>query len=407
MPDPTEDHVKRTSRTGRLGAAVALSLALTACGGGDGGGGDEGGGGDGTYVLGAALPLTGGQGALGEDFLTFMQYGVEAANEKYAADGIKLEVVAEDTQATAEVGASAFNKLAAVNSAPFVVTGWSPVVKAIAPMAEDLDVAVVNAAAGDSDLEGASPNLANFIPLNSLTIKAMATYVAEELDKKRAAIIFIDNASGQSSVNDYTEAFEAAGGEVVAVQSIEPGAVDASSQVAKIAAENPDTVQVQTLEEGGAVIRALQEAGLDVQVTMQTGVAQDAAVRTAAGDAMDGAVYAAGFSIGTEHPTMAELVERYKEEHDGRDPSVLSYMTYQYDSAFIYAEAIKRLLDADKDVTGANIMAELSSGETFETPLLGEVAFDENLMFTPPTILKKIVRTSSPVSEDKVLATIE
>jgi branched-chain amino acid transport system substrate-binding protein len=403
-----EDSMKRTSRRGRLGATVALCLALTACGGTESGGdGGDGGGGDATYVLGAALALSGGQAELGQDFLTFVEYGAEAANKEYAADGITIEVAPEDTQATAEMGASAFNKLASVSEAPLVVTAWSAAVKAMAPMAEDLGVALVNAGAGDSDLEAMTPNIANLYTLNSQIIRETATYAVEELGKKRAAIIFIDNASGQSAVDDYTKAFEAGGGEVVAVQAIQPGAVDASSQVAKIAAENPDTVHIQTLQEGGAVIRAMREQGLDdVQVTMQTGVAQDTAVRTAVGDAMDGVIYATGLSVGVDDPTMGALVERFKKEHDGRAPSGLSYMSYWHDTALIYAEVIKRVRDRGDEVNGETILEEFRSGGTFETPLLGKVEFNDRLLFTPPVTLKQINTTSAPASDDEVIATV-
>jgi branched-chain amino acid transport system substrate-binding protein len=404
--------MKWTSRRGRIGAAtaVALSLTLAACGGADAGqsgGGAGGGEKGGTFTLGAALALTGGQAELGQDFLTFVEYGAEAANEKYKADGITIEVAPEDTQATAETGASAFNKLASVNNAPIVVTAWSAAVKAMAPIAEDLGVALVNAGAGDSDLEALTPNIANLYTLNSRIVSETATYAAREEGKERAAIVFIDNASGQSAVDDYTKAFEKAGGEVVAVQAIQPGAVDASSQVAKIAAENPDTVHIQTLQEGGAVIRAMQEQGLDdVLVTMQTGVAQDAAVRTAVGDAMDGVVYATGLSKGKDDPTLGPLVERFKKEHDGREPSGLSYMSYWHDISLIYAEVIKRLQDAGDEVNGENIIKELRSGKSFDTPLLGEVTFNDNLLFTPPVRLKEIKDTAAPASDDEVIATV-
>jgi branched-chain amino acid transport system substrate-binding protein len=399
--------MKRTSRRGAIGAAAALTLALTACGGGAEAGGDGGGGDGGTYVLGAALALTGGQAELGQDFLTFIEYGAEAANEKYAADGITIEVAPEDTQATAEMGASAFNKLASVNGAPIVVTAWSAAVKAMAPIAEDLGVVLVNAGAGDSDLEALTPNIANLYTLNSRIVSETAKYAAEEEGKERAAIVFIDNASGQSAVDDYTKAFEEAGGEVVAVQAIQPGAVDASSQVAKIAAEDPDTVHIQTLQEGGAVIRAMHEQGLDdVLVTMQTGVAQDSAVRTAVGDAMDGVIYGTGLSVGVDDPTLGPLVERFKEEHDGREPSGLSYMSYWHDMPLIYAEAVKRLQERDEEVTGESLLDEFRNGEPFETPLLGTVEFNENLLFTPPVTLKQITDTAASASADEVIATV-
>jgi hypothetical protein len=107
-----------------------------------------------------------------------------------------------------------------------------------------------------------------------------------------------------------------------------------------------------------------------------------------------------------DDPTLGPLVERFKEEHDGREPSGLSYMSYWHDMSLIYAETIKRLLDRGDEVTGENLLEEFRSGEAFETPLLGTVTFNDNLLFTPPVTLKKINDTSASASDDEVIAKV-
>lgn len=398
--------MKSALRKHRLaGIGVALCLALTACGGSGGGAGEV----DGvtTYKLGAAMALSGGQGALGNDFVQYMQYGVEAANQQYAADGIRIELVAEDTQATAEIGVAALNKLASVENAPMVVTAWSAVVKAMAPMAEDLGVAVVNTGANSPELEAASDALANFFPLASLDVEALGTYMAEKEGKRRAAIIYIDNATGQGAKDIYREAFEAGGGQVVAVESIAPDAVDASSQVAKIAAANPDTVHVHTLSnEGPVVLRALRDQGITAQVTTYAGVAEDAAARQASGQAANGLIYTSVASVGSSDPNVAAIVERFKQDK-GREAPGLSYGIYMYDSVFLYAEAIKRLRASGREVTGENIIQVFREGTPLPVRLQGEAIFTDTLTIRKPIDLKRIVSAAKPVVEDEKFVTLQ
>lgn len=387
------------------GLVAALSLGLAACGGG---GTEKAATVDGvtTYKMGAAMALSGGQGALGKDFLQYIKYGIEDANKQYAADGIKIELAAEDTQATAEIGVTALNKLASVEKAPIVITAWSAVVKAMAPMAKDLDVAVVNTGANSPDLEAASPMLANFFPLASLDIAALGTYMAEKEGKKRAAVIYIDNATGQGAKDIYKKSFEAAGGKVVAMESIAPDAVDASSQVAKIAAARPDTVHVHTLSnEAPVVLRALREQGITAQVTTYAGVAEDAAARKAAGHAADGLVYTSVASVPATDPKLADIIARFQKDQ-GREAPGLSYGIYMYDSVFLYAEVIKRLRAEGKKVDGKAIVETLHKGSPFAVRLQGDVTFTDTLTIRKPIDLKKVGDASKPVVQDQKFVTL-
>lgn len=397
---------KRSRRFGAV--ALAAALALTACGGESG---SSGGSGDGegteTYPLGVAMALSGANAALGQDFVRFMEFAVEDVNEQYADDGFQIELASEDTQATAEVGLSALNKLATVEEVPAVFTAWSGVVKAMAPASEDLGVAVFNVGANSPELEGAGANLRNFFPLSSVDIRALATYMAEEEGAETAAIIRVNNATGEGAADIYQEAFEEAGGEVVAVETIEQDAVDASSQVSKVLSENPDTIHVQTLlGESVAVVKALDEQGADVPITSYSGVGTAIAVREASGEAINGLVYTTLAGAAAEDPQVAELVDRFVEEH-GTEPAGLAYDIYMYDSVFFYAEMIKQLREQDKEVTGENILALVDEVKTFDNlPLQGSTTFTEEGTVIKDVILKRIEDFTVNPAEDPEVATL-
>jgi branched-chain amino acid transport system substrate-binding protein len=392
-------------------AALALvaGLGLTACGGGgeSGGGGGDGEGTE-TYPLGIAMALSGANAGLGQDFVRFMEFAVEDVNEQYAADGFAIELVSEDTQATAEIGLSALNKLATVEEVPAVFTAWSAVVKAMAPASEDLGVALFNVGANSPELEGAGANLRNFFPLSSVDVRALSTYMAEEEGAKTAAIIRVNNATGEGAADVYQEAFEEAGGEIVAVETIEQDAVDASSQVAKVLSENPDTIHVQTLlGETVAVLKALDEQGADVPITSYSGVGQATTVREASGDAMNGLTYTTLAGAAADDPQVAELVDRFVTEH-GAEPAGLAYDIYMYDSIFFYAEIIKQLREQDKEVTGENILALVDEAKTFENlPLQGSTTFTDEGTVIKDVIIKRVDDAAVNPADDPEVVTLD
>lgn len=390
----------RRSTRGWAALAVVGVLGLSACGGSSGSAAGEG---SDTVAMGVAMPLSGANAALGQDFVSFIEYGVEAAN-KQCTDGYKIKVVTEDTQATAEVGLNALNKLASVEEVPAVFTAWSSVVKAMAPASEDLGVALFNIGANSPELEGAGAGLRNFYPLSSVDIRALVKWMVEDQGAETAAIIRVNNDTGEGAAAVYEETFEAAGGEVVAVETIEQDAVDASSQVAKVLAKNPDTIHVQTLlGESVAVLKALESRGADVPITSYSGVGQAVSVRDASGSAMNGMHYTTLSGPDPEDPTVQELVDRFVKEH-GREPAGLAYNVYMYDSAFLYCEILNQLREEGREITGENVLSVVDEKQTFELPLQGSTTFtDAGTVIKDVNILRVEDVSTNPSNDPKVV----
>lgn len=397
--------VKQGSRRAAALALVAV-LGLSACGGsgGSGGGTD----GSDTYPLGVAMALSGANAALGQDFVRFMEFAEEDVNEEYADEGFQIDLVTEDTQATAEVGLSALNKLGTVEEVPAVFTAWSAVVKAMAPAAEDMGVALFNVGANSPELEGAGENLRNFFPLASVDIRAIATFMAEEEGAETAAIIRVNNATGEGAAQVYQESFEEAGGEVTAVETIEQDAADASSQVAKVLAQDPDTIHVQTLlGESVAVLKGLDEQGTDVPISSYSGVGTAVSVREAAGESMNGLIYTTPAGAAAGDPKVEELVDRFVEEY-GTEPAGLSYDIYMYDSVFFYAEIIQKLRERGDDVTGENILALVDEVKEFENlPLQDSTVFTDQGTVIKDVNVKRVDDASVNPGDDPDVTTLE
>ena len=392
--------MRRQIRT-LIAAASVLTVigALTACSE-SGGGTDEN-----TYKIGVGMALSGSNAALGQDFVRFMEYAVEDVNEQYKDDGFTVELVIEDTQATAEVGLNALNKMVSVEGVPIILTAWSGVVKAMASAAEDTGTAIINVGANSPELEGAGKNLRNFFPLASVDVRGIANYIYGQ-GAKTAGIIAVNNVTGEGAAKVYKDTFEANGGEVVASETIEQDAVDASSQVAKVLAANPDTVHVHPLlGEASSIFKALQAQGFTGPVTTYS-LAQTTAMRDASGDAMTGLLYSTLETADPNSPEVSSLVDKYLKDY-GTEPAGIAYDIFMYDSIFWYAEVIKQLRAEDKEVTGENILGLIDDVKTFDNlPLQGSTTFTDNGTVVKDVVIREIKDPSDSPANDPAVATV-
>lgn len=377
---------------------AALSLALAACttASDDGNGELEGiqdatgeaVTSDETYKLGLGLPLSGAAASYGEEYRAVTEIGVREANEKFAADGIKIELVTADTQATAEGGVTAMNRLGAVDKAPAVLTAWSAVVAAGSSVAEDLGFALFNAGAQSPSLIESTPNLVNILPMNDAQLENFSQYLIDE-GHKTFATIYVDNESGQGTAEEFKKAIEARGGKIVAEESIRQDATDATTQIAKVKASGADFVYVQTLlVEGAATMKAAAEGNLEIPVGSYAGFGESRVIRDAGKDAMNGLLYMS--HIPEDIAGVRELLDKLQSEHPNMVIANQSYNAYFYSMPFLYAEVIKVLREQGAPVTGHNVLAVLRQDDSLSVPIVGAMDLTDRLTYRGPTLIQKI-----------------
>lgn len=406
----------RLIRSAQIVAAVAALSLAAACttdsGSSDAGsGGIEGATGEAvtkneTYKLGIGMPLTGPAASYGEEYVMATADGVKDANEKFAADGIKIELEQADTQATAEGGISAMNKLGAVEKAPAVLTAWSAVVSAATPVAQDLGFALFNAGAQSPSLIGASPNLVNVLPMNDVQLDNFSEYLIDTKKYQKFAIIYVDNESGQGTADAFAKAVEGRGGEVVASESIRQDATDATTQIAKVKQSGADFIYLQTLlVEGAATMKAYREAGLDIPVGGYAGEGEARIIRDAGKEAMNGFIYMS--HIPEDLDAVNELLDRIQAEDPKRVLTNQSYNAYFYSVPFIYAEAIKELRSQGAPVTGENVLAVLREKKDLTVPIIGSMDLTNKLTYVGPTIIREITDYKADPMTDKTIDSVQ
>src|SRR4051794_27321212 len=86
-------------------------------------------------TIGAILPLTGPAAATGLEEQMGVQFAVDRANAAGGVRGRKINILYEDSQAKPDVGVLSFNKLVDLRDVQGIMTAFSSVSLAIAPLA--------------------------------------------------------------------------------------------------------------------------------------------------------------------------------------------------------------------------------------------------------------------------------
>ena len=354
-----------------------------------------------TYKMGVGLPQTGAAAGYGAEYQEVINMGVAAANKQYAADGITIASVSADTQATAEGGANAANKLGAVEKTPIVLTAWGAVVAAMQPKAKDLGFALVNAGGQSPALIG-QPNVVNVLPMSDAEAATFAQYLVKQKGYKTFATIYVDNESGQGGSASFVAAVKKLGGTVVGTESIRQDATDASTQVAKVEAAKPDFVFVYTLlVEGAATFKAFKDTNIKAAIGTYNAEGEARLIRDAGAEKFNGVTYMS--HLPKDVAGVKQLLAQLKTNLGGKTLVNQSYDAYFYAVPFTYAAVIKKLRSQGRPVTGANVMSVLQTDKDITVPILGSMNLTDQLTYrTSPGVRTVVDYKVDPLDDQSV-----
>lgn len=194
-------------------------------------------------LIGTLFPLTGPGAAVGREMQAGVDFAVEKINAAGGIDGVKVRVVVEDTGGRPDQAVLSFNRLVERDGVPVVLSAYSSVALAVAPLATRNEVLVINPGAQSDSLGNAGPYLLNTIPLVRDEAPVLARFVTQKIGKT-AAIIYENAAAGNDGRNDFKSTFEDAGGTILTEESIEFGQTNYRPTLLKVAGLKPDMVYV-------------------------------------------------------------------------------------------------------------------------------------------------------------------
>lgn len=338
--------------------------------------------------IGLAMPLSGSQATYGQDQVRAAQWGVEEINAAGGIEGHPIDLIVIDTQADPQLGIQAAKRFISVDKMPAFMASWSGVVKAIAPIANDTKTLQFSVSANSTEIAHLGDYTYTTFPLADVDIAALAKYSVEKLDKKRAAVLYINNESGTAGAEVFRKVFSQAGGEVVAYEGYDPKASDWTGVLLKLRAANPDIVHIQGLVlDTPQVIAQMRQLGLNMTVSSYSAIYNQKLIEQL-GAAAEG-VIATSLAPGIDNPAVAKYVQAWKEKV-GRVPNGLPYTEYLHDAPYIVAQVYGSLLKKGEELTGDNIRKEMLAIGTFDLPLVGKMTINENHTVDKPVYLMQV-----------------
>ncbi|GIF63644.1 amino acid ABC transporter substrate-binding protein [Asanoa ishikariensis] len=381
-------------KTWTLSLALALPLALAACGGSAPAGTTNGGGGQsgGTIKIGSLHPLSGSSAADGQQMDNGAKLAVEAINDAggiKSQGGKKLELVSADTQGKPEVGQSEAQRLIQEGAVGLVGTYQSAVSANVSTVAERNKVPfVIDVSSADSILAQGYKNTFRVQPSSTV----LGTSGAQFLDQvskaagkpvKSVAILHEQGPFGTAVRDAFKAEAEKSGIKVGPAIAYDAASVsDLTTQVTQVKASGADVLMVAGYYRDG-VLAAKAVDTVKPALNAVYGVANGAfdlpQFPKEVGAAGEG-YFDANYHADMTKPDMQALAQLYQSKYNDaiRTGAVLAY-----DSVQVIAAALEKAGSAEP----AKVRDAIASGEV---PTLiagpGTIKFGptgENLNATP------------------------
>ena len=328
-----------------------------------------------TLKLGMLLAMTGPGAFYGQVMSRGAQLAVDQINKAGGLGGYKLELVIEDHKSgDADAGVSGARKMLDVDKVPVILTSYSAPTLAIQPLAVEKKALLLNGGGVGSQLVN-KPNLYNTRMLSSQTAPFIVQWATGKLKAKRVAMLYWNDAAGQSVAGAIKETCAKAGCQVVAQEPHDIGAKSYTAQLARIKAARPDVLMLGTWgDDVGYVLNQARAYGLTVPIL---GIEWTPNAQKIGGKAMESYVIAVDRfdPEGGDAKTKA-FVEAYRAAYKGA-PEFYAANYYEH-VQYVLQPLIKRVVARKGDPSKpGEILAEMASalkaGATFQSVYGGDM----------------------------------
>ena len=370
----------------RIGVPLAVAaLALSACGSRSDNtstGGGSAGGATKTAKIGVIAPLTGDLSALGKGIQHSVELAVKQANDSNAIPGWKLEVVPVDDEAKADVGKNGATKLASDDGVVAVVGNLnSSVSQQTQPVFAAANITQISPANTNPTLtRGASLDKRQYPTYfrtctTDLVQGAFAAKFLKDQGITKVATIHDKKTYGQGLVNAFTENFKAAGGTIVAAETINPDESNYNAVVSKVAPSAPQAVYYGgEYPQAGPLSQQMKAAGLNVPLMGGDGIYDPKYIQLA------GATSNGDLATSVGGPTDSTAAgKKFLADYTAAafaEPAA-AYGGYSYDAANAIINGLKVSLASAKDAKSAREATIAAVVKVSFDGVTGQVKFDE------------------------------
>ena len=345
--------------------------------------------------IGANLPMSGPNAEYGELFSGAAAVAVEHINADKMLSK-KLVLVVEDSQATPQQGVVAMNKLVSVEKVPYVLSAFTGVSKAIAPVGDKARVVSVNGGGIGPDLAELGEYFWNVIPLVNLEVLALAPYFKER-GWKKVALIYVDDPAGEAIKKELDIHVPKNGGSMVSAQQVPRASQQFSGVAAKVREAQPDVVFIASFgAQQAQIVKQLRDNGVKQQLVGYSAFSSPTVTQL---PEAKGALFPTQSVNWAGDPISQRLARDWKAK-TGKDAN--AYVANYYNAVLVFAKLAQALEKSGQPVTGENLLKQRKAMGSFDVAG-GKMTFLPNGTVSMPLEIREIDGGVGKLVKDNII----
>ena len=318
-------------------------------------------------VIGGSIPMSGVFAFAGIGIHAGIQDYVKMTNDAGGVEGHMLRYVPEDSAYKVDQSVAAFKKITSQNKVNFYYGDSTAFSKTINPELDRAGSMIMSGASFATELNDPQKYPYQFIagPDYTQQFGILLRYIAKEKPGAKVAFVYSDTEFGRDPIESSRGVAKELGLNVAIEIMTPPGAVDVSTEMAKMRRARPDFIIFHGYILGPIpeFIGQARQLGLDTKF-MGTFWTMDNSTVMQMGDVAEGFMGVMPYSYYYDDSAPAPMLDKIRAMRPEYQnvPYIQGFL-----SAMLYAESARRTIAAGKEMTAANFKAALNSIENFDT----------------------------------------
>lgn len=325
-----------------------------------------------TIKIGGLAPLTGDVSIYGITANNAAKMAFEEINTAGGILGKEVEYIVYDEKGDQTEAVTAFDKLLQDGVVAVIGDITSKPTLAVAEASQETGIPMITPTGTQADITLIGPNVFRVCFTDPYQGKVMATFAADNLKAKTAAILTNTSSDYSDGIaKAFKETAVEKGIEIVAEEGYADADMDFKSQLTTIAQVKPDVILVPDYYQKDALIaQQAREVGLESTFLGVDGWDGISATLDASNyGIIENSYFSNHYSVKDESEKVQSFITNYKAKYN-EDPSAFSALAY--DAAYLMAKAIEEAGSTDYEAVTKAIQNIKFDGVT------GALTFDEN-----------------------------
>jgi len=297
---------------------------------------------------------------------------VDEINSYGGVKGKKIQIIYEDDKADPKTGINAMNKLLSVNKPPVIIqAAASSVMLANIPIAEANRVVYISPTCSNDKIKYGGNYIFRIWPADSYQGIFIAKYIFTEMNKIRAAILYINNDFGVGLKNAFQDEFTKQGGQIVSEQSFMPESQDMRTQLQKIKNANAEIIFIPShVNETIRVLKQAKELGLDIPFFADAASFSEKLLNSSNNNILNNFyIVNLDWDINSNDPKIKNFISNFKNRYS-QEPDI--YAAAGYDLIYVLKASFENI----ENITSESIKNSLYNMDVYEG-VTGRIKFDQ------------------------------